>query len=231
MRGNLPGAICLRPSAPLIPLLAQQADVLRLSGSGKAVVRRRRNGCRVVRRAWGATGRRQVLGCFQARQRGEAMEPSAPSRGEAAEMSSRDCKRSARLRPPPPTAAMMGAKRTIDTITELPDAAQGPPSRSAEALLRADEAAALLQRQRSRGASERIFPRMPIKKYCMGVHEKYQRYAGVTQLKKGENPQASLIYGIEGLDFELRIVKKVALSYVLSPQFPIAFVSCPLSQK
>ena len=166
MRGNLPGAICLRPSAPLIPLLAQQADVLRLSGSGKAVVRRRRNGCRVVRRAWGATGRRQVLGCFQARQRGEAMEPSAPSRGEAAEMSSRDCKRSARLRPPPPTAAMMGAKRTIDTITELPDAAQGPPSRSAEALLRADEAAALLQRQRSRGASERIFPRMPIKKYC-----------------------------------------------------------------
>ena len=35
----------------------------------------------------------------------------------------------------------------------------------------------------------------------------------------------------EGSDFEWRSVKKVALSYVLSPHFPIAFVFCPLSQK
>ena len=35
----------------------------------------------------------------------------------------------------------------------------------------------------------------------------------------------------EGSDFEWRIVKKVALSYVQSPRFPIASVSCPLSQK
>ena len=36
---------------------------------------------------------------------------------EAAEMFSRDCKRRARMKPPPPTAATMRTRRIIDTMT------------------------------------------------------------------------------------------------------------------
>ena len=48
------------------------------------------------------------------------------------------------MRSPPPTAAMMRARRMIDAMTcrELTAAALGPPSRSAEALSRDDDAGA-----------------------------------------------------------------------------------------
>ena len=71
------------------------------------------------------------------------------SEKEATEMSSRDCKRRARMRPSPPTAARMRAKRMIDAMkcTELSAAAPGPPSRSEDALSRADEAGAILPRK------------------------------------------------------------------------------------
>ena len=44
-------------------------------------------------------------------------------------MSSLDCKRRLRMRPPPPTAATMRARRMMDamTCTELPATAMGPP--------------------------------------------------------------------------------------------------------
>ena len=56
-----------------------------------------------------------------------ATEPSAPSKGESAEMSSRDYQRSVRMRQLPPTAVMMRAKRMINVMTgtELPAAAPG----------------------------------------------------------------------------------------------------------
>ena len=46
----------------------------------------------------------------------------------------------------------------------------------------------------------------------------------------GRKPEGQ-IYVTESLDFEWRIVKKVELSYVLSPHFPIAFDPCQLLQK
>ena len=55
-----------------------------------------------------------------------------------------------------------------------------------------------------------------------------QRFFRIPFVRPGKLPRMNVT---EGLDFEWRIGKKVALSYVLSPQFPIAFVSCPLSQK
>ena len=60
-------------------------------------------------------------------------------------MSSLDCKRRLRMRPPPLTAAMMRARRMIQVdAREVPAAAMGPPSRNAEALSRDDEAGAIL---------------------------------------------------------------------------------------
>ena len=58
-----------------------------------------------------------------------ATERSVPSAWGAAEMWSLDCKRRLRMRPPPPTAATMRARRMMDamTCTELPAAAMGPP--------------------------------------------------------------------------------------------------------
>ena len=62
-------------------------------------------------------------------------------------MSSFDCKRRLRMRSPPPTAATMRTRRTIEAMTcrELPAAAMRPPSRSVEVLSRDDEAGAILQ--------------------------------------------------------------------------------------
>ena len=58
-----------------------------------------------------------------------ATERSVPSAWGAAEMWSLDCKRRLRMRPPPPTAATMRARRMMDamTCTELPATAMGPP--------------------------------------------------------------------------------------------------------
>ena len=44
------------------------------------------------------------------------MEPLAPSEGEATEMWGSDCKRGARTRPPPLTAATMRARRMIEAM-------------------------------------------------------------------------------------------------------------------
>ena len=84
-------------------------------------------------------------------------EPSAQielSEEEAAEMSSRYCKHSARMTLPLPAATLrerrmvdaMRARRIIDAMkgTELPSLISGPPSRSEEALSRVDEAEAIL---------------------------------------------------------------------------------------
>ena len=59
--------------------------------------------------------------------------------------------------------ATMRATRMFDAMkgTELPAAAPGLPSRSAEGLSRADEAGVILPRKCSRGASTRRYRRMP----------------------------------------------------------------------
>ena len=74
-------------------------------------------------------------------------------------MSSRGCHSYARMRPPPPTASAMSARRMIHemTGTELSAAAAGPPSRSAEALFRAE--AGLLLPSKCSG----VYPCMPSK--------------------------------------------------------------------
>ena len=58
-----------------------------------------------------------------------ATEWSVPRAWGAAEMWSLDCKRRLRMRPLPPTAATMRARRRMDTMTctELPATAMGPP--------------------------------------------------------------------------------------------------------
>ena len=78
-------------------------------------------------------------------------------RYRASEMCCLDCIRHLRMRSPPPTAAMMRARRMIDAITcrELPSAAMGPPSRSAEALSRDNEAGAILLSNCRGGRSHR----------------------------------------------------------------------------
>ena len=80
------------------------------------------------------------------------MAQSELSEEEAAEMSSRNCKRRARMTLPPPSARLR-ARRTADALRRITDAMKGtelpavvyrPPSRSAEELSRVDEAAAIL---------------------------------------------------------------------------------------
>ena len=85
-----------------------------------------------------------------------ATEPSAPSEGEWAAMSSRDCQRRVRMRLPPPTSAMMRARTMLDAMigTELPAAASGLQSRSAEALSRAYEAPSRVFRIANRANQE-----------------------------------------------------------------------------
>ena len=63
------------------------------------------------------------------------------------------------MRSPPPTAATMRARRMIDAMTcrELPAAAMGPPSRSAEGCLGT--------MRQERGRSDRMYLRMP-SKHC-----------------------------------------------------------------
>ena len=66
---------------------------------------------------------------------------------------------------PPPTAATIRARRMIDsmTCTELPAAAMGSPSRSAEAQSRNDEAGAILPSNCRGGRSNRMYLWMSIK--------------------------------------------------------------------
>ena len=61
-------------------------------------------------------------------------------------MSSRDCKRRARMRPPLLTAVTIREEGMFDAMkgAELPEAALGPPSSRAEALPPADEEGAIL---------------------------------------------------------------------------------------
>ena len=74
-------------------------------------------------------------------------------------MSSLNCKRRSRMKLPPPTAATMRTRRRMDAMTcrELPAAAMGQLSRSAEALSRDDEAGAILPSNCHGGRSNSIF--------------------------------------------------------------------------
>ena len=75
-----------------------------------------------------------------------ATEPSAPSEGELAEISSCHCQHCVRMRQPQPNSVMMRARRVIDVMTgaELPAATAESLPQSVEALSLADEAGGIL---------------------------------------------------------------------------------------
>ena len=127
-----------------------------------------------------------------------ATERSVPSAWGAAEMWSLNCKRRLRMRPSPPTAATMRARRMMDAMacTELPATAMGPPhsvsgKREEEGLLmrrrmscgqhcgRGAQCRAArqyrerrLQRKRRRGASNRRYRRISsIETVAKGHHK------------------------------------------------------------